>query len=798
MSVVVTESLSLIHQELLITLAEARSILENYIDSDGGAADLGVCANALHSARGALQIAEANGASLLAEEMELTCRMLVDNQQSAPTDQGIEALTRAIVQLPAYVETIMVGGRDIPLVLLPLLNDLRAARSKPLLSESTLLLLDTGVSREEVAALIAPAPNGQDIKALAKSLRTRFQLGLLGWIKGGASGNELESMHQVAGALEQAASVPEVHQLWWVVGGVIDALRDGGLDTSVAIKRLMGQADREIKRLASQGERVYTAEPPTELLNNLLYYVARATTQSGRVSKIREAYNLIDLIPGDDQVEQLRQMLAAPSANLMRTVADAIRQDLTNAKDVLDIYARTGMENVAELEPQVEMLRKISDTLGVLGLARLREAVAAHSDELRNIVQAGEAPEESRLIVLAAALLRVEDALDAELIALVESPPTGDEAEFEVEIDSDYQQVTQAVMRECVVNIARIKDAISGVMGQTDDRADINELESLLSGVNAGLAMLGKDRALATLDKAGEHIIGFVRQGAGHLPLENLNRLADAIVSLEYYLETIQNGRKEPMYMLDNADRCLEAMAEAALTTAAPDINVGSHEATMKIEVGDLPAAGGDKTEVLLVPSIDRTEVLKAPEDIAAAFNRPNVQTPTMDAGVETQFIQDMSSRERTAIAKSVDLPEFMVLRAGDDAPDPELLEIFLEEAKECVEAIQREFPRWQADTKAHEPLATVRRSYHTLKGSGRMVGAELIGEYAWSVENLLNRIINNTLEPAAEVVELLRQSVATTPELIEQLEVGVAASANVAILIANAHGYADRIYLSH
>jgi chemosensory pili system protein ChpA (sensor histidine kinase/response regulator) len=793
MSVVVTESLSLIHQELLITLAEARSILENYIDSDGGAADLGVCANALHSARGALQIAEANGASLLAEEMELTCRMLVDNQQSAPTDQGIEALTRAIVQLPAYVETIMVGGRDIPLVLLPLLNDLRAARSKPLLSESTLLLLDTGVSREEVAALIAPAPNGQDIKALAKSLRTRFQLGLLGWIKGGASGNELESMHQVAGALEQAASVPEVHQLWWVVGGVIDALRDGGLDTSVAIKRLMGQADREIKRLASQGERVYTAEPPTELLNNLLYYVARATTQSGRVSKIREAYNLIDLIPGDDQVEQLRQMLAAPSANLMRTVADAIRQDLTNAKDVLDIYARTGMENVAELEPQVEMLRKISDTLGVLGLARLREAVAAHSDELRNIVQAGEAPEESRLIVLAAALLRVEDALDAELIALVESPPTGDEAEFEVEIDSDYQQVTQAVMRECVVNIARIKDAISGVMGQTDDRADINELESLLSGVNAGLAMLGKDRALATLDKAGEHIIGFVRQGAGHLPLENLNRLADAIVSLEYYLETIQNGRKEPMYMLDNADRCLEAMAEAALTTAAPDINVGSHEATMKIEVGDLPAAGGDKTEVLLVPSIDRTEVLKAPEDIAAAFNRPNVQTPTMDAGVETQFIQDMSSRERTAIAKSVDLPEFMVLRAGDDAPDPELLEIFLEEAKECVEAIQREFPRWQADTKAHEPLATVRRSYHTLKGSGRMVGAELIGEYAWSVENLLNRIINNTLEPAAEVVELLRQSVATTPELIEQLEVGVAASANVAILIANAHGYADQ-----
>ena len=37
------------------------------------------------------------------------------------------------------------------------------------------------------------------------------------------------------------------------------------------------------------------------------------------------------------------------------------------------------------------------------------------------------------------------------------------------------------------------------------------------------------------------------------------------------------------------------------------------------------------------------------------------------------------------------------------------------------------------------ETLITVRRSFHTLKGSGRMVGAERIGEYCWTVENLLN-----------------------------------------------------------
>jgi chemosensory pili system protein ChpA (sensor histidine kinase/response regulator) len=758
MSAVVSESLSLINQELLATLGEARQILEAYIDSDGGAVDLSVCADALHSAGGALQMAEANGASLLAEEMELTCRLLIESQQSAPTDQSIEALTRAIVQLPAYIETIMVGGSDIALVLLPLLNDLRVARGRPLLSESTLLLLDTGVTREEVASLIVPAPNGQNIAALAKSLRSRFQLGLLGWIKGGSGGDELGNMQQVATSLEQAASEPDVHQLWWVVGGVIEALLEGGLDTGVAIKRLMGQVDREIKRLAAEGESAYSQKAPTELLNNLLYYVARATSQTDRVTQIREAYSLIDLIPGDEQVAQLRQMLAAPSANLIRTVADAIRQDLSNTKDVLDIFARTGMDNVAELELQVDMLRKISDTLGMLGLGSLRESVLGHSNELREIVQSGVAPDEARLVDLAASLLSAEDALDAELIALVEPAPQMEEAEPDADLNSDFHRVTQAVMRECLVNLTRIKDAMSGVMGQTEDRADLVELDILLSGINSGLSILGKERALITLDKAGVHILGFVRNGSDHLPLENLNRLADAIVSLEYYMETIQNGRSEPLYMLDNADRCLDTMAEASLTVAPPEIDV-PHDATVNIEVADMALA--DSNEALLVDP------------------PPEEQTP----------IRQTLSAERTEV---LDAPQLAVLRAGEGAPDPELLEIFIAEAKECAETIRREFPIWEADTSAAKALVTVRRSYHTLKGSGRMVGAELIGEYSWSIENLLNRIINNTLASEPEVIELLRHAVAATPELIEQLEVGSPPSTNISILIANAQGYVD------
>ena len=81
---------------------------------------------------------------------------------------------------------------------------------------------------------------------------------------------------------------------------------------------------------------------------------------------------------------------------------------------------------------------------------------------------------------------------------------------------------------------------------------------------------------------------------------------------------------------------------------------------------------------------------------------------------------------------------------------DPEFLELFIEEAKDEIAKLKQLFPLWDENPQDQDSLVNVRRSFHTLKGSGRMVGAQLIGEFAWSVENLLNRVINKTLERSA------------------------------------------------
>ncbi len=168
---------------------------------------------------------------------------------------------RAAVQLPAYVERVLNGGRDIPLVLLPLLNDLRAARGRPLLSESTLLLLNVGSDPRAKTSLPRPEHSGEDIGAVCQELRPRFQLALLGWIRGEDPEANLRRMYGVVERLEHAATAAEVHQLWWVVAGIIESLLEKGLETSVSLKRLMGQVDREIKRLRTLGESQFAKVP---------------------------------------------------------------------------------------------------------------------------------------------------------------------------------------------------------------------------------------------------------------------------------------------------------------------------------------------------------------------------------------------------------------------------------------------------------------------------------------------------------------------------------------------------------
>jgi chemosensory pili system protein ChpA (sensor histidine kinase/response regulator) len=736
-----SQTLHIVAKELATTLNDARASLEAYAERSDQRALLEKCADQLHSAHGVLRLVEVYGAALLAEEMEHVTRYLLssDNDQKRQVD-GLDALMRAMVQLPTYLERVLSGGRDLALVLLPLLNDLRSVRGSPLLSEGTLLLLN--LKSDQPAQPQSQRQGEQAISVVqwARRLRPRFQIGLLGYIRGERPVQNLEILAKVAEKLEQVAETQPVFQLWWVVGAILEAVRANGLEGSATLKRLLGQADRQIKTLYELGEARYCEDPPVDLLNNLLYYVARASTAGGRIAAVRASFKLSELLPVDDSIEHERESLSAPSVKLMRTVAAAIKEDLSKVKDVLDIFVRRGGGRSDELAPQLELLKKISDTLGVLGLGELRQRVQEEISELTGIVGDGKTPPEESLIKVAGVLLSVEDSLDDQLVRLIlPAASAAQAADLPGDHDLEFRLVSEAVLRECIVNLARIKEAVSIAVQKPGDfpPQGLDNVPQLLRGITAGLLMLGKGRAVELMDAIGVQVRKLIEPGAPAPDALRLERVADAIVSIEYYMETLQSGRNDPWYMLDNAEMCIKTLADEA-TSRVPSIEIAADEAAKTIKL--------DPVETIALERVTREHAATNP---LIAVREP-------------------------------------------EPVDPQFVELFIEEAKEEIASIQSSFPQWDQNPMDLESLALMRRSFHTLKGSGRMVGARSIAEFGWSIENLLNRIIDKTLSRTPGMMALLRTSVAALPQLVEQLETGRQSPAPIEALMARAFAYAD------
>ena len=736
-----SQTLHIVAKELTATLNDARASLEAYADRPDQRAMLEKCADQLHSAHGVLRLVEVYGAALLAEEMEHVTRYLLSSagDQKRQID-GLDALMRAMVQLPTYLERVLSGGRDLALVLLPLLNDLRSVRGSPLLSEGTLLLLNLK-SDQDAKPQLTQGEQSISVAQWARRLRPRFQIGLLGYIRGERTVQNLEILAKVTEKLEQVATTQPVFQLWWVTGAILEAVRANGLEGSATLKRLLGQADRQIKALYELGEARYCEDPPIDLLNNLLYYVARATTSGGRISAVRASFKLAELLPVDDSIEQERESLSAPSVKLMRTVAAAIKEDLSKVKDVLDIFVRRGGGQSAELLPQLDLLKKISDTLGVLGLGELRQRVQDEISALSQIVADGKPPSEESLVRVAGVLLSVEDSLDDQLVRLILPTPSKEAAaDHPLDQDHEFRQVSEAVLRECIVNLARIKEAVSTAVQKPNEFSPqgLDNVPQLLRGITAGLLMLGKGRAVELMDAIGTQVRKLIEPGAPPPDPIRLERVADAIVSIEYYMETLQNGRTDPWYMLDNAEMCLKTLTDDDTLSRLPNLDLSSSEAakTMKLDPADTIA-------------MERTK------------------------------------RAHAATNPLIVVPE-------PEAVDPQFVELFIEEAKEEIASVQKTFPLWDQNPMDLESLSSMRRSFHTLKGSGRMVGARTMAEFAWSIENLLNRIIDKTLSRTPGMMGLLRNSVAALPQLVEQLETGRQSSTPIELLMSRAFAYAD------
>jgi chemosensory pili system protein ChpA (sensor histidine kinase/response regulator) len=910
-------TLSWVKSEIDETLNQARTALEAYVEDPDDESRLQFCFNYLHQVRGTLQMVELYGATMAAEEMEILTQALLDKQVNNRED-AYEVLMRGILQLPDYLEHLLAGHQDIPVVLMPLLNDLRAARGEALLSENALFAPD----------LTVDAPTNEmiatDIIDLARKLRHNYHLGLLGWFRDKDSEASLKRIGDVIEKLRQAAGEQEINRLLWVAGGLVESLKHGGINSSVSIKLLLGQLDRQIKKIIDNGITALSDEPPQELLKNLLYYVATSQSSDERTREVKHAFKLDQVMPDTHTLEQARADLAGPNAALMGTVSAVLLEDLTRVKDTLDVFMRKEERDTAELKPLCDTLNQMSDTLGMMGLGLQRRMVQDQIEVLRAMANGERELQENTLMDVAGAMLSLETSLQEASVARAaneEAEEVGEAGEAQQKLRAaEQQQLLRTVIEQAGDELAHVKDALNDFSRNTASAEVLQGIPATLDQIRGSLAILDLQRAAQLLDRCTHYVRTELLEKRLVPEEDALNAFADAVSSIEYYLESLAGKWGHPETILDIAEKSLQTLDEyiqsgTAATqgtvagqvevTEEPDFDLSSMELAMPSSDDvdthlDLQAPDDDTLQNLVTPAIvdetdetsgpvsdqedtltdisassvldsslelqepadtDQTQILNVSElslegldaDIEAdqpesspastakqsgepitlqdlplptedstspKSSEPQVDnslyleldgfdenpTMTLDAsalqqqdesisleieGLELEDDTDMpAAAEKAAIDLSNESSSSIssVIEPPDDIDD-EIIEIFLEEAEEEFHNISRLLSLWQADQSNQDALKDMRRSFHTLKGSGRLVGAKDLGEFAWAFENMLNRVIDKTIEVSPVMFEVLNQGRDTLPHLFELFKTGGRADQPVLALMSAAEG---------
>ncbi len=854
--------------EIEETLKQSRQALEAFVENPEDGAQMRFCLAYLHQVFGTLQMVEFYGAALLAEEMEKLCLSLINGQVSRVAD-GQEVLMRAILQLPPYLERVKASRRDLPVVLLPLLNDLRAVRGEPLLSETALFAPDLAAGER---APIQIAPVATDA-ALLKKIRQAYQLSLLGIIRNEKASENLAQMAQVFARLEKLAGASPMRELWLVGAAVVEGLQEKSIDTGTSVKMLLGQIDRQLRTAGEEDAH----RAPTELLKNLLYYVAKSSGSTPRLRGVKDLYRLDDALPGDALVSEERARMSGPDREAMKSVVDALCEELARVKDALDLFVRKGdgEKNVADLATMVPTLKQVADTVAVLGLGQPRRILQEQIEVIDSMTATGALPEDGRLLDIAGALLYVE----ATLMGMVAEKPIGHPGTnpaSEFSAQDQLSDAQSAVLRESRGALEKAKDAVIEYIASQWNPTHLESIPELIDTVRGSLSILTLKRPAEILSGASRYVSERLLAGQHRPDWQEMDTLADVITSVEYYLERIANDTHGGDSILDIAERGLgklgfsavkpdekvddpveESSDESAWTAddaAAFEAEIAGaldvpedvvHVETREDEVlriatddtllreipsvflaenGALPSGAAPEVEqsgiaaelddewlakevdgfsgsalnelatdnaalseaLVINEGLDEftledlehvageavTEVLPAVEgdesffvdESAVRLDEPALETnenELLSAVQASPVVADVAPAKKPALPVLTSMPE------DNHDFDDEIREIFVEEAEEVLQNIGDYFPRWAANFDDSEALLEFRRGFHTLKGSGRMVGAKVVGELAWSYENMLNKVRDKILQPDQVMVSLISEGLAIIPDLV-------------------------------
>jgi chemosensory pili system protein ChpA (sensor histidine kinase/response regulator) len=676
----------------------------------------------LYQASGALDMVGLEGCKRFCSELEKLAGKLEKKTVNA-TPEIIEAFAKAVKTMQSYLQDLLNGSPDVPLRLYSALNPIVVAQGETI-EESELFFPDTSNS----APKGIPSKEFSDTEYASYMVEQRvaYQKSLLNWLQT-KQASAVETMTAAVSNVSQAQQKSSNKTLWWAASAFTESLEQKEIAENQGAKRLCRKLDQELKLFADG-----VNKPHSNLLRDILYYVAISEIDKASVLKVKEVFELDQLVDKKSSANYIGGNIDADETALVQQLIDELEKlrelwdEISSTIDFTKVNAKAGR---APVHLDNVLITKFSDTLATshaltqnLSQVLIIDVYSVLQQASNTLRDDASKVNHAALIEVAAALNLIESSLHnyqnldpdriqklhSELLRLesISSGEIYDKLEGDRAGDLDRDTV-KAVVMHIKESLKVVEQALDSFFRNPAEKAPLTLILQPLKQVSAVFEMLGIATPTAITNACNSFIQHF-QQNDYVVNQAHFELLAESLSMLGLYADEMPRTRPESDLALEGAlERLNAALVEAGLASVAK----GETEA--------------DKNKV------------KAKTKSSAKV-KPTKETPTVPTTIR-EVIE--SHTEVALVNEATQVMEGN--KVTDQAFDAELLDIYLTEAEEVLAHIAQNCQALRVNPTDNEALVEVRRSFHTLKGSGRTVGLSALGEIAGKVEFFLNGVLD-------------------------------------------------------
>lgn len=557
------QSLSIVRDELEATLAQIETYVETFIADRGNGEHIEKCIEPLDQVRGVFKLIGLPASELLGEEL-LACARAVDVARDADAegrpanDACLAALSSGVFVLTRYIDFVSKYQRVVPALVVSVINEVRKARGAAGISESHFSQINTQIDPPQPPARVSPEKLGP----AAKRLRQMYQVGLLGILRGQDPAMSVQMMARALERIDRFSRGYPASRLWWVAAAGLESMHGEKMEVTPVRRNLVTMLERFLKNLVYKTAEALEQPPRDALVREFIYLAALAENPGPRAQEVLAAAGGVDLGFNERTLAEERKRLAGPGGAVLRTMAGSVKEEIARIKGSIDQTARDG--DSTNHEDLITRLEAVSGSLGMLQLEKAQELLAGRIEAIRGWQESGEPPSEDELSKVADVLLYLDSAVTAlenEDGGLAQSVLEDADAMI---APSQLDDATAAVVKEIQSGLGTAKHALMDFMGSDWDASHLESVPGALEGVHGGLMVLGKMRG-SQIAQALSRYISEQLITAGVKPEEAaMDALADALASLEYYVDGLGSRKGMGEAILDVADDGLKELGYPA------------------------------------------------------------------------------------------------------------------------------------------------------------------------------------------------------------------------------------------